>query len=345
MPERLRLYDVRLDNRFNRAIGVCQDNIPVIAQYVNAAQRRLLYAAEASNESWQGTWAEIAFELSREEPYVTLPREIARIEGATVCDHPIAVENQFVQYLQFGNGRLRKGRRGHSYLQAVAKNNAVTFRNLSDAPQYLRMYISDERDIAKRVLLQGKDGNEVTIYSTDGLIEVTGIFVPLDSPFATSTTTFSTISGIQKDVTYGEVQFYQVDPDTGDEVLLLTMQPSETVASYRRYFFNQLPCGCCPEDGSAVQISALAKLELIPVSVDTDYLLIPNLEAIIHEAKAIYYSESDSPNAKMMEQSEHKQAIRLLNGQLGHVNGVDYPAVNFAPFGGAKLERVGIGMI
>lgn len=346
MAQRLRLYDVR-NSRFPRCMGLCQGDIPEIADRLNSAQRSLLYCKEANDESWHGTFAEIAFELSQTEPYITLPREIARIEMATVCDEPIAVDNMFVQYLQFGNGRLRSERQCNGGgLQSVARNNAVTFIDLTSPPQYLRMYLSDSRDVGKRVLLQGQDSNGNTIYSTDNFVEVTGIFVTLESPFATSTLSFNNLTGIQKDATYGKIEFYQVDPTSGDEVLLLTMEPGETTASYRRYYFNDLPAGCCPNPGtsdSTVQLTAIAKLDLIPVMVDTDYCLIQNLEALIHEGQAIKYSEADSPAAKQMAQNSHLQAVRLLIGELGHWNGT-IPAVNLSLFGSAKLERVWIGM-
>lgn len=348
MAQLLRLYDIR-QSRFPRVIGRCQGDVPEIAEAVNAAQRSILFCKEASNESWYGTFAECTFQLSRDNPYVTLPREIARLEGVTVCDRPIPVNNQFVQYLLYGNGRLRKNRRcDNNVLQAVSRNNAVTFVDMTDPPKYLRIYITDDRDVAKRVLLQGKDSNGNTIYSTDNLVEVTGVFVALDSPFVTTALQFNSITGVQKDATYGPIELYSVSPDTGDEVLLLTMQPSETTASYRRYFFNNLPCGCCPDPGSTdnlVQVTAIAKLDLIPVVVDTDVCLIQNLEALIHEAQANKYSESDSPSAKQMAQNSHIQAVRLLTGELSHWNGVDSPALNFAPFGSANLERISIGMI
>jgi len=238
MPQRLRLFDVQ-QSRFPRVMGLCQGDIPAIADRVNSAQQSLLFCKEASNESFNGTYAEISFQVSRDVPYVTLPREIARLEMATVCDYPVSVENMFVNFLLFGNGRLRKNRRCNTnFLQIVARNNAVTFVDMTNSPQYIRAYITDERDIAKRFLLQGKDSNNNTIYSTDNLLEVTGIFVALDQPFVTSPLTLNSITGLMKDVTYGEVSFFQVDPTTGDEVELLKMQPGETTASYRRYYLN-----------------------------------------------------------------------------------------------------------
>lgn len=348
MPGRLRLHDLRV-SRFPRILGLCQENVPEIAQYANAIQETLLYDKAAGEESWNGTWAEIAFNVSRTTPYVTLPRNIARIEGATVCDKAIPVENQFIQYLQFGNGRLRKNRCcDPNVMQVVSRNNAITFRDLTDAPQYIRIYINDERDVGKRVLLQGTDANGKPIYSTDVLIEVTGIFISLEAPFATSTLTLNTLTGLQKDVTYGPLDIYQVDPNDGTEILLVTMDPGEKVASYRRYFFNALPCRCCPSEDNAegtVQVTALAKLELIPVVVDTDYLLLQSLQAFTEEAQALRLQEADTPSAQQIAQAHHIRAIRMLIGELGHYYGTHSLAVNFAPFGSAKLERVGIGMV
>lgn len=148
-------------------------------------------------------------------------------------------------------------------------------------------------------------------------------------------------------MTVGVVRIYQTDPSTGEQVLLLTMQPSEQTASYRRYYFNQLPLNCCnvpSESSTTVQVTAIAKLDLIPVTYDTDYTLIQNMEAIIEEAQSIRYSEIDSPGAKQMAQEKHRQAIWLLNGELNHYLGMNSPAIQVRPFGSARLERVNIGM-
>jgi len=122
------------------------------------------------------------------------------------------------------------------------------------------------------------------------------------------------------------------------------MEPSEQTASYRRYYLNGLPFNCCPNQ-EYVQVSAIAKLDFIPVQVDTDYTLIQNIEAIIEEAQAVRYSRIDSVSAKQMAAEKHIQAVRLLNGELTHFEGKNDPAIIFAPFGSARLERVKIGMI
>jgi len=348
MAQRLRLYDLRL-SRFPRVLGFCQDDVTRIAEYANSIQETLLYDKAAGEESWQGTWAEIWFNLSRDQPYITLPREIARLEAVNVCDNPIGLKNQFFEYLEFGNGRMSKNRSDCCReLQAYARNNAVTFTDLSNAPQQIRIYATSDQDIGKRVLVSGYDSNNVQVNSQDVRVIVNGVFLTLTSPFVTSAISFNKITGIQKDVTVGQIEVYQVDPTSGAEVLLLTMEPSEETASYRRYYFDNLPCSCCPVPGATagtVQISAIAKLEPIAVSVDTDYLLLQSKEAFIEEAMSLRLSEADTPNSQQLAYAHHLKAIRLLIGQVSHYQGIQTPSVGFFPFGSAHLDKVRIGMV
>jgi hypothetical protein len=350
MP-RLRLFDLR-NGRLPSVLGLCPSDVNRISRFVNTAQRRLILAREAGSEGWWGTWAEIAFNVSRDEPYITLPRSIARLELINVCDRPAPVQNQFYEYLQFGNGRLPKAlsRCYRNQLRtAYSRNNAVTFRELSDAPQLIRVYCTNPADegASKRVLIQGLDSNGNPVYTEGDFTSTNGIYVTLEAPFVTTATQFDSLTGFQKDKTVGPIQIYQVDPTSGEEVLLLTMDGSETTAWYRRYYFDSLPRGCCPAPGSSdetmVQVKAIAKLELIPVAIDPDYCLIQNEEAIIEECQSVRYSEIDKGEAKSMAQEKHAQAIGYLNGELQHYLGSDQPAIQFKPFGSATLQRQRIG--
>ena len=349
MSGRLRLYDVR-NSRLSRVLGLCQDNVPEIARYVNTAQQRLLYAKEAGNDGWYGTFAEIAFSVSQANPYITAPRSVARIMYAAWCDDWVPVQNQFFEYLTFGNGRMPKrfvNECGTAIQQVYSRNNAVTYTDLSGAPQLIRVRITESQDVTKRALISGTDNNNATIYTQDDTRRAQGEFVAFAQPYVTTTFQFNTITGIQKDVTAGEVQFYQVDPTTGDEVLLLTMEPSEKTAYYRRYYLDSLPNNCFPTGtGTAdISVTAMCKLELVPAYYDTDYLLLQNLEAIVEECASVRYSEIDSPSSKQMAQERHVQAIRLLNGELNHYLGADQAAVIFKPFGTAGLARQRIGSL
>ncbi len=315
----------------------------------NTCQRRLLYAREANEESWFGTWAEMAFIVSRTQPYLTLPREVARLEVVDICSRPVRVNSQWKEYMLFGSGRMPKMHPWCNWRrpEVYSRNVVPTFVDLSAPPQILTVYLTDPNDAGKRVLLQGTDNNGNVIYSQDGLNQVTGIYVTLRQPFISAPVQFNTITGIQKDKTLGNVQIFQTNPTTGAQVLLLTMEPSEMTGSYRRYFFDPLPRTCCATSTTPdpITVTAIVKLEPIPVQVDQDYLLLQNIEAFIEEAQAVRYSEVDNKNSKAMAQEKHVQAIRLLNGELAHYLGIDEPAVEFAPFGNARLIKQRVGLM
>lgn len=348
-------------SRLPSVIGLCASDIPGISNYLNAAQSRLLYAKEAGEEGWWGTWAEIGFNASQDQPYITLPREVARIEAVNICNRPIPIRNQFYEYLTFGNGRMPKQYRAQPCgmpLTVYTRNNVPTFTDLSNAPQKIVVYSTDAADNDRRVFIQGLDPAGNVIRSQDGFSQVQGIYVTLAYPSVVVTlpdsatqAQFSAITGIQKDITAGQVQIMQLDPMSGSEKLLLTMEATEQTAWYRRYYFDNLPYDCChngtlstcSSSPSNVQVTAIAKLEPTPIMADPDYCIIQNKEALIEECAAIRYSEMDTVSAKQMSQNHHRQAIALLNGELDHYLGKNSPAIQFAPFGTADLRKQKIG--
>lgn len=350
---RLRGYDIRTSD-FPSIIGLCQGDSFRVYQELNACQERLLHAPEAGDESWWGTWAEIAFNVSQTAPYITMPREIARIEQAAVCNHPVPIQNQFYEYLQFGNGRLPKTccNLGNYFpTEGYTRNNSVLFEPFTNPPQLLTAFAMDPTDngSASRILFQGIDETGEPVHTLDGADQVPGVYLPFEAPFVTTPFAFNALTGIQKDITNGPIQIFQTDPVTGIQKLLLTMQPTEQTAWYRRYYFNKLPCTCCnPVPGQTpqpVQVHAIAKLDLIPVVVDEDYCLIQSKEALICEAQSRQASKVMTPESQARSVKHHRDAIRLLNGQLTHYLGLNTPAVQVKPFGSASLARQRIGVM
>lgn len=352
MP-RLRFIDF-CTGRGPSLLGLCNDNRAQLSQYVNAAQQRLVKAPEAGDEGWWGTWVEVAFNnVSRNNPYVTCPRSIARLEKINVCQQSTRIHNQFYEYLDWGNGRMPKQCDTDNWYtctsQIFTRNIAITWTEQTIKPCYIRVYAADptaDSNANKHVLIQGTDNNGLVVRSQVVEQQVDGDYMVLGSPFIQSAYLWNSITGIQKDPTQGNINIMQVDPDTDDETLLLTMEPSETVAGYRRYYFNNLPANCCATSGTTqnVTVTAIAKMEILPVVVDTDYLVLQNEEAIIEECMAIRLSGMDNVESQQIAKSHHKEAVRLLNSELIHYLGKNDPAVNFAPFGSARLERLNISM-
>jgi hypothetical protein len=354
--QRLRLYDVRTSS-LPSTIGLCASDLQGIAEVTNTAQRRLLYCKEAAETGWYGGWAEVRFNVSRTNPFVTFDNSVARLEYVDICQRPVDLNNQFVEYLRYGSGRLPKlfaqGHCGCFAPQVYTRNNVPTFVDLTNPPQFIAAYATDPTDIGKRVLMQGTDNNNNVITSQDLFQRAQGQFESLTSPFIQWPMQFNSITGIQKDITNGPVQIFQVDPTSGNQVLLVTMQGSEQTAWYRRYFFHSLPFNCCTFTGpnpcspiqpvESVQVHAIVKLEFIPVQYDTDYCLIQNLEALKQEAMAVRYSSMDSTQSKQLEAQKHREAVRYLNGELNHYEGSDHPAIQVSVFGSARLEHQMIG--
>jgi hypothetical protein len=361
-----------MQSRGPQALGVCSGDIGKIAQYVNAAQERLLYAKEANEEGWNGGWAEMVFSVDKHLPYITCPRGVSRLEAVDVCGRPVPVQNQFYEYQLFGNGRMpregwRRGvgfGRGRRLTQGFSRNNACLFQDLNplNGPLQIQIYAVNPADIGKRVLVQGVSNGRI-VTSQDGSSTVQGEFVVLASPFATTVNTYECIQGVQKDVTAGEVQFFSLDPIWGIMEPVLTMEPGETTAWYRRYYINDMPRGCCTHDwfypGAAPQpqcgcpytprervlVTALAKLDLVPAVYATDYLLIQSLEALVEESLSVYYSTKQDGTSPGVSAAHHLNAIRLLIGESTNYQGKNSPAVQVKPFGSASLDRVNIGMI
>lgn len=322
-------------------------------EIVNEAQQRLVFAG--GEAGWWGSWARTVFNVDTvAAPHITLPRNIARLINLDVCNRPVRIQNEFYEFLEAGIGLQPSTGCGSSLgsncnlLETYDRGMFPTFSDLVPPNKRLRFYITDAIDIGRRVLVQGTDQNGTTIYSLDGVDEVTGIYVSFTQPFVDTPFDISTLTGLQKDFTVGQVKVFEVDTVTGVSRLILTMEPSEEVAGYRRYFLNGLPRNCCDPTNAGtttVQVTAMAKLALIPVAVDSDYLAISNLAALKEECQAVRFGENDDSTSAGQSELHHRKAIKLLNGELIFHLGKSMPAISFAPFGTAHLRNQRIGSL
>jgi hypothetical protein len=332
------------------AIGLCATDISSLMAVVNEATERLINDPLSPDEGFWGSWVRMAFNVSRADPNIYTPQGIARIILLDVCKHPVRINNEFYEFLEFGRGFQPTGctnsnggttHIGCSPLMAYERETVVTFTPLLATPQIIRAYAADPTDVGRIAIVQGADANGQTVRFLDALSNATGLGeqIVLNSPFVDTVNQFSTITGIQKQKSFGEVQFFQVDPTTGVETPLLVMQPGETTALYRKYVVNGLP-NCC--NGSVpqgtMQVLAMCKLDYQPVTCDTDYLGILSIPALIDECQAIRYSRIDTPGAQQLSAAKHASALRLLFGQLDHVLGKERPALQRHIFGSQPMR-------
>lgn len=345
---RVTVLQARL-SRLPESIGLCVADGPRIMAAINEATQRLLFYG---GDGWWGTWSKVAFLVNRTLPFITLPYGFARAINMDVCRRPIAVQNEFMEFLEYGIG-LREAPpqiagRFCGKLEGFERGNYPTMVDLPTT-SYLRLYPTDPADYGKRLLIgSAQDQNGNGIYTQDGLQSVNGFYLTLQAPFDTSPFLVSSFANIAKDYTQGDVILKAVDPTTGTETALSRYVPDDVSPSYRRYYINNLPTNCCavsPVTPGLVQVTAMLKHEYVPVRRDTDFLLIGNIPALIEECQAVRYSSIDEPTAAQLEAKHHKKAISLLQAEMRHELGDLTPAINVSPFGSARLACAGIGTL
>ncbi len=309
---------------------------------VNESQERLISDPLAPDEGFLGSWAKMAFTVSRTSPTIVAPAEVARIIVTDVCKVPVRIRNQFYEFLTFGPGLHPRGCGTNccKTLTTYEREIVTTFAPLLSTPQIIRAYADDPVDVGRAVLVQGRDKNAQTVRFLDPLANASGLGerILLSQPFTDTTNQFSEITGVQKEKTFGAVQLFQVDPTTGVEAPLMVMAPGETTAQYRSYYLSCLPQNCCNTPGGAIQVMALCRLNFIPVQCDSDYLCIQNVAALIDECMSVRYGRIDTPGSQQLSAAKHASALRLLFGQLDAVFGKENVAIQRHLFGSARLR-------
>lgn len=349
--QRLTFYEIR-QSRLPQSVGLCAADAPNLQAIVNEAQERLIMAG--GNEGWWGGWAKMAANvIPCTDPYIVTPSDVARIINIDICNTPVRIQNEFYEFLEFGNGLMQRGCQNQCgnlnscsrTTQAFDRGQYPTAVDLT-AGRKIRVYYTNAADRGKRVFIGGTDNNDQPIYTLDSSAQVNGFFLTMISPYVESTYTLNTLSQLHKEVTYGPVSIYDVDQTTFDETLLVTLAPQETNPAYRRYYLDSLPPQCpCNSTSNTVQVTVMVKLDYKPVTCDSDTLIIQSRAALKEECMSIRFSEMDTPNSKAMADLHHKRAIKILNGQLVHYMGKEMPAIQFRPFGNQRLENNLVQMI
>lgn len=349
------LKDLRL-SRFPQAIGACYTDIPRIAAAANECVQRLMIDPRQPETGWFGTRVPMVFNVTRANPYITAPRGIARFLSLDVCGKPIKLQNDLYEYLWTGVGILPRITCSGTSRSVCAQSMSTVgilrgyFPTLVDVPtanpQFIRAYPTDPLDIGKEILIQGWDANDVKIYGLDGLQQTEGFKLTLQFPFVDSVVTIGTkgIYGVQKAYTNGDVPLQAVDSVTGAVTTLARYEPGETRPWYPRYYIDSLPQWCCT-GSTTLQVNVMAKRDYYPVAVDSDWLLIGNIPALISEAQSIYHDGIQEAAASVMSLKKHNDAILFLQGELDQYYGKENPATSVPLFGTADLQRQSIGSL
>ena len=330
MSQRVTLGDARAST-IPKVIDLCVDD-PRVAEYINKAQRTLLDCGK-----WAGTTQRIRICLSNAclsgcntTRCLTLPREVASVEGITMDGHPIMLRNNFFEFLPYGPGQADGSCCGWISCDGFQRDNAATYNDIIPPNKGLRVYPTNAADVGKTVTFFGIDDNGIPI--------VGGIVVTLALPYTQSVVAMQAITDVQKEITIDRVLVYElnmaaVDPGDWTQRSIAIYAPGETRPNYQRYC---LPDNCCRSANRAITtVLALVKLGYVAAVADKDYLIIGNLDALELMCQAIRAKENGNLGGY---EAFMRDAIKQLNRELRTETG-DRLSIDFPVFGSAKLSR------
>jgi hypothetical protein len=336
MSKRTTLGDLR-NSRIPKILDLCKDDARVRDDYANPAQRILLDCGK-----WAGVTQRIRLCVSavcksgcNKARCLTVPREVAAVEGITIDGQPILLRNNFFEFLPFGPGQSAS-QCGWTSCDGFQRDSTATFDDIIPPNKGLRIHPANIADAGKLITFYGPDDNGAPI--------VGGVTVTLAAPFATSTIAMSAITDVQKDVTLGRLLVYELNmafPDPGDwtERLIAIYQPGETRPNYARYL---LPDGCCCRSGcSNSTVLALVRLGYVAAVADADYLVIGNLDALELMCQGLRAKENGNLGGY---EAFMRDAIKQLNREL-ITETSNRVAIDFPAFGQARFSRKMRGFI
>lgn len=295
-----------------RVLGVCESDARV-PDYLNQAVERLLPRGK-----WVGTFQRFRFCTSNS--CITLPRHFETVEAFAICNFPGVVRNEFFEFQGTSYGILGPDDCLGSTL--VPRGLSPTFDDFFGTTQKAKVYCDVQEATGAYILLQGFDQNFNWIRTQVGGTWIDGERVLLTTSPQISVNYFTSITAVQKPITNGSVRIYSYDVPSGANVKAISIyEPDETLPQYRRYMIPGLsqmggsngnsPCSTDTQCDQT-KVDLLVKMAFIPVRLDTDHLIIGNLQALKLAVMAI----------KQEENNQLDMAERFFEGSLVNEYGI-----------------------
>lgn len=340
-PSTLTLAAVRASSVANIA-GVCTTSSAFLGQ-LNEAVQRLMDAGE-----WWNTVVKARVCVQRN--CIAWPRWVGTVLAVNICGHNRPIQNRWFEFMPISGADCMLSGRWKSNVTLVDDGLTPVFNNIACGESHaLRVYTRLQTDVGKTITFYGIDQNGQDVLTKDALGNwVQGETLTLAMPYVQTTTVFREVVRVTKDVTTGPIDVYQYD---ATQNLLLDMahyEPGETNPMYRHSTIRggcgsySTGAGCGTSSTTARRVEILAKLQFIPVVVDTDTVQIDNISALKLMIQAIRLEEAGND-----QEAAGKQllAIKELNRQLRNKLPLDQIPVEIAPMGTAIPRYHGIGQM
>lgn len=336
----LTLGDCKTSREINAVVGKCSTSQEFV-DIVNEACRLLLRRGD-----WSGTV--IPIHVCAKRGCVTWPRYVQTVRELNVCRVPVPIFNKWYEFM-VGGWRFCSSTFGGLVCSMTEQTTAPTHTDIFGDGRYVRFYATVLADLGKTIQIFGVDNNGQTLRTknADGTWSE-GITLTLAKPFVSTATFVRRIDRVIKQKTNANVYGYAYDPVADVLEDIAVYEPSETKPSYIRYKLQFPLLASNPSTGSATNcaaehgVVALVKLKFIPVEVDTDVVLIQNIDALKRLIQSIRFGEQGKYT---IARNFETDAVRELNLELRNDNPVEQTPVRLQPFGTAIPARHAIGRI
>lgn len=340
-PSTLTLGAVK-DSSILNVAGVCKTS-PQFTQLLNEAVQRLMDYGE-----WWCTVVKARVCIQRN--CITWPRWVGTELAMNLCGHNRKLQNGWYDFIPLSRSDCACSGRWPSTIAAVDDGQMPVFANVPcGSANYLRAYPRIRADIGKTITFYGIDSNGQTLMTRDLNTGAwyEGETVTLAAGYVQTAAQFREVQRVQKDSTTGPVDVYQYDA-TNDVLLEMAhYDPGETNPMYRHATLRGGLCSsgaCKAADGTIVPrtVEILAKLQFIPVSVDTDTVQIDCIPALKLMIQCIRTEESGDDDGAAKKQV---MAIKELNRQLRNKLPLDQIPIHVSASGTALPELHHIGQV
>jgi hypothetical protein len=324
--------------------GVCGSS-DAFRSYLNKAVRMLM-----TRGNFWGTVQLMKFCVYNE--CLVWPRQVGTILAANTCGQPVNIWNNWFQFARIGGMQDLNGAgfsidgcncRGDLNLENQG-TTPVYFQVPCGNNFYVRSYPGVRADIGKTTTIFGVDSNGQVVrtknaagFWQDGETIVNAL------PFVSTVNRYREITRVVRDKTSGPGRLFYYDPDNNVLRDCAVYDPTDTAPDFR---FTKIPglmrgrsVSCA---NGAKQISALVKLQFIPVENDNDLVLISNLDAIGNMIQAIRKSDGgDSAGGEI----DVSRAVHEMNLELRDKFPQEQTPISIRPAGAIGAFRSRLGMI
>lgn len=281
------------------------------------------------------------------------PRQVGTILAVNTCGTMVNVWNNWFQFAHLGgwNDMRMAGFsidgfncRGNLNLENQG-TTPVYFQVPCGKNFYIRSYPAVRADVGKTITIFGVDSNgQVVRTKNSSGVWQEGVTIINALPFVSTPIRFREVTRVVRDKTSGPGRLFYYDPDNNWLTDCAVYDPTDTTPDFR---FTKIPGlmnnrGCCQCPNGAKQVSALVKLQFVPVENDNDLVLIENLDAIGDAIQGIRKSDQGDSGGG---ETDIARAVHELNLELRNRFPQEQTPIVLRPAGSVGAYRANIGMI